>query len=286
MAERQHGDRDAVDPPGFGDLGLGGARDLVVVGLFALLALVARRRSAVLVLVARQLVVDGDLAVIVEGGGGFFPGLARAQHAAFGIELVRGLRDLVVVEVGGELDAGAARSHHRRHDRLDLVAHPFLVGGAALVADRAVGVGGGAVGEQLPGFVDDRDPLRLQPVDRGGDEVADGADLLRFERTAHPYHDRGRRLRGLAGEQRPFRQHQMDARGLDAVNGADGAGEFALQRAQMIDVLDEARGAKRVRLVKNLVTDAAALGQAALGELHAQPRHPVLRHHDHGAFVA
>ena len=74
--------------------------------------------------------------------------------------------------------------------------------------------------------------------------------------------------------------------GLDAVDGADGAGELALQRAQMIDVLDKAGGAERVRLVEDLVADAAALGQAALGELHPQPGDLVLRHHDHGALVA
>ena len=104
--------------------------------------------------------------------------------------------------------------------------------------------------------------------------------------AAHPQHDRGRRLRRFAREQRPFRQHQMDAGGLDAVDGADGAGEFAFQRAQMIDVLDEAGGAERVGLVEDLVADAAALGQAAFGELHAQPRDLVLRHHDDGAVVA
>ena len=52
--------------------------------------------------------------------------------------------------------------------------------------------------------------------------------------------------------------------------------KLALERAQMIDVLHEARGAERVRLVEDLVADAAALGQAALGELHAQPRDLVL----------
>ena len=78
----------------------------------------------------------------------------------------------------------------------------------------------------------------------------------------------------------------MDPGGLDAVDGADGAGQFALQRAQMIDVLDEARGAEGVGLVEDLVADAAALGQAAFGELHAQPGDLVLRHHDDGAFVA
>ena len=115
--------------------------------------------------------------------------------------------------------------------------------------------------------------------------MADGADLLRFElpRTRTTIEADGS---GLAREQRPFRQHQMDAGGLDAVDGADGAGEFALQRAQMVDVLDEARGAERVGLVENLVADAAALGQVAFGQLHPQPRDLVLRHHDDRAFVA
>ena len=54
--------------------------------------------------------------------------------------------------------------------------------------------------------------------------------------------------------------------------GADGAGEFALQRAQMIDVLDEARGAERVGVVEDVVADAAALGQAALGKLSCAAR--------------
>ena len=116
--------------------------------------------------------------------------------------------------------------------------------------------------------------------------MADGPDLLRFERPAHPHHDRGRRFGGFARKQRTLGQHQMHPRGLNAVDGADGAGQFALERAQMIDVLDEAGGAERVGFVENLVADAAALGQAALGELHAQPGDLVLRHHDHRAFVA
>ena len=43
--------------------------------------------------------------------------------------------------------------------------------------------------------------------------------------------------------------------------------------------------AERVGLVENLVADAAALGQAAFGELHAHPGHLVARHHDDGAVV-
>jgi hypothetical protein len=116
--------------------------------------------------------------------------------------------------------------------------------------------------------------------------MADGLDLLRLERTAHPHHDRGRRLGGLARKQRPLRQYQMNPGRLDAVDGADGAGELAFERAQMVDVLNEAGGAECVGLVENLVTDTAALGQPGLGEVHAQPRDLVLRHHDHGAVVA
>ena len=78
----------------------------------------------------------------------------------------------------------------------------------------------------------------------------------------------------------------MHARLLHAVDGADGAGELALERAQVIDVLNEARRAERVGLVENLVADAAALGQAALGELHAQPRDLLLGHQHDGAVVA
>ncbi len=54
----------------------------------------------------------------------------------------------------------------------------------------------------------------------------------------------------------------------------------------MVDILYEARGAERVGFVEDLVTDAAPLGQVALGEFHAQPGDPVLGHHDNGAVVA
>src|SRR6185312_14185776 len=136
----QHRDGDAVDAAGLGHLGLGGARNLVIVGFLGLLALVAGLGAVGVVLVAGQLVVDGDLAAVAGRGGGFLARLARSQHAALGVELVRGLGDLVVVEVGRELDAGAAGAYHRGDDILDLLAHPLLVGVAALVADGLVDV--------------------------------------------------------------------------------------------------------------------------------------------------
>ena len=72
---------------------------------------------------------------------------------------------------------------------------------------------------------------------------------------------------------------------LDAVERPDGARELAFERAQVVDVLDEAGGAERVRLVEDLVADAAALGQPALGELHAGAQDLVLRHQDRRAVL-
>ena len=99
--------------------------------------------------------------------------------------------------------------------------------------------------------------------------MPDGADLLHFERAAHLQDDGGGRIGLVAGKQRAFRNDEVDAGSLNAVNRADGAGPLAFQRAHVIDVLDEAGGAERVRLVEDFVADAAALGHAAFGELHA-----------------
>jgi len=43
-------------------------------------------------------------------------------------------------------------------------------------------------------------------------------------------------FRCLGAKTAPLGQYQMDAGGLDAIDGADGAGKFALKRAQMVDV--------------------------------------------------
>src|SRR5262249_13050337 len=98
-----------------GHLGLGGAGDLVVVGLFGLLALVAGGNGAATRLVAWQLVVDGDLAGVVGGQARFFPGLARAQHAAFGIGLV-GSCVILLKSKWAEGWTRASQADNRGHD--------------------------------------------------------------------------------------------------------------------------------------------------------------------------
>jgi hypothetical protein len=280
VAVDQHRHRDAVQAAAFGHLGFGGAGNLVIDDFLGLVALIARRGGSVRGRPARQGVADGHLALPVVGGGRrFLPGLARAQDPPFGIEFLRGLGHLVEVEIGRELHPGMAGPHHRGNDLLHLLAQAPLVGDLPLVGAVAATVLGsvGAVGEQAAGFVHDGHAFGLEAVDGGGRQMTDGVDLLRVQLAAHLEHDRSRRLRGLAGEQRALRQHQVDARRLHPVERPDGARDLALQRARMVDVLDEAGGPERVRLVEDFVADPAALGQAGFRQRHAQARHPVLR---------
>ena len=143
-------------------------------------------------LTAGKLVGDRNRAFLaVAGGHHLFTGLAGPNDAAFRVEPVGGLGDAVEVEIGGErLDARAPGSHHRGNDGLDLIAHPLLERDLALIgahaARRLIAI---AVGQQAAGFVDDRNALRLQPVDGGRGEMADRPHLRRIEAAAHLEHD-------------------------------------------------------------------------------------------------
>ena len=76
----------------------------------------------------------------------------------------------------------------------------------------------------------------------------------------------------------------MDAGAFDPVDGLDRARQFALQRAQPVDVLHKGGGAEGVGLVENLVAHAGG-GQIVLGQRHAQLGHLVGGHQD-GAAIA
>ncbi len=77
----------------------------------------------------------------------------------------------------------------------------------------------------------------------------------------------------------------MDAGERHPVDRPDGSRHFAFEGTQVVDILDKTCCAESVRLVEDLVADAATLGQAAFGQLHAQASHLVLRHHDGGTVV-
>ena len=178
------------------------------------------------------------------------------------------------------------RPDHGGDDRVHLFTQPLFECRAPFVhVDFAEVIVAGAVGKQAAGFVDDRDPLRLEPVDGGSHQVANGAHLLRLQHAVDLEHDRRRRLH-LAREERAFGQYEMHACGHHAVEPPDGSRQLAFERAQIVDILNKTRRAERIRLVENLVADAASLGQALPGERHPQPCHPILGHHDGVAVVA
>ena len=85
---------------------------------------------------------------------------------------------------------------NRRDDRFHLLTQVFLEGGLPFVgADVAAGgVVTGAIGQELALLIDDRDALRPQAAHSGGDEMADGAHLLRLQSAAELEYDRRRRL--------------------------------------------------------------------------------------------
>ncbi len=76
----------------------------------------------------------------------------------------------------------------------------------------------------------------------------------------------------------------MDPRRLDALDGLHRAGEFAFERALVIDVLHKGGGAEGVGLVENLIAHAGG-GQIVLGQRHAQLGHLVGRNQDRAAIL-
>ena len=84
----------------------------------------------------------------------------------------------------------------------------------------------------------------------------------------------------VAGERFAARQHQVHARVAHAADGADGADEFALQRARLADLLLEIGGGEALAAIEQFVADGAAGGQALLGQHDAGGGHLVGRHHD------
>ena len=74
----------------------------------------------------------------------------------------------------------------------------------------------------------------------------------------------------VAREELALGHDQMDPGALDVADRLDGACELALERAQMVNVLDEVGGAEAVGAVEDFVADRAAIGQALLGHGQAQ----------------
>jgi hypothetical protein len=127
--------------------------------------------------------------------------------------------------------------------------------------------------------VHDGDRVGLQAFHGIGDQEADRIDGGRRKLGAaaqtNEHGSRGPLL--VVHQQTVFRHHNHHAGGLHLIQLADGAGQFALDGAQVIGALDEIRNAE-IGFVENLESDAVALGDALGGELHSHEMHLVGRH--------
>ena len=98
--------------------------------------------------------------------------------------------------------------------------------------------------------------------------------------AAELQHDRRRGRLVAAHEDRLLREDEVDARGLHGSDGADCAGELALERAAIEDALLEL-GRAEAHLVEALEAHRPAARQATARELEAQLARLVLRDLDH-----
>jgi len=278
--------------------GLGrGARNLVIDGLFGLLALVARSLGRAAAGPARRAAhcQPSPWPSLAVAAGGF---LARsgwsANTAALGVELVEGFGDAVEVEVRPKA-ARAARGRGPTTEvtidsiwsfsRRSKLAWRFL----SVAADRAFGAAR-AVGEQV---------FRPRPRRKracGLRPLTAEATRWRIARTW---------LASSAPAQRAARSRPegstlsaprtAGARGrtrctagrLHAVDRLDGAGKPRLPaRAQMIDVSARSWWRRACRTCRRSRRPTPPpLGQTALGKLHADAGHAVARHQHDGAVV-
>ncbi len=194
---------------------------------------------------------------------------------------------MIEVHVGGDLHPNMSRSGHALDDGFDALARAVLEAVGRLLLVRGGGFGAGllfAAGQQIALVVDDGDASGIEPLHGGGDQMLDGVDLLAPQHAARLDDDGAARVLRLARKELALGDDEMDARRGDTLDGLDGAGELALQRPQLVDVLHEGGGAEGVGLVEDLVADAGG-GQVVARQLHAQLGDLVGRHGD-GAAVA
>ena len=195
---------------------------------------------------------------------------------------------MVVFHVGGDLDADMARADDAGDDVLDALAH------AGPRSRRCAGPPSAAVASapSLPSPPASRLPWSSTMATRPGCRPATAAATRCWMALTWPRSSRARVFStteavgacGVAREDLPLRDDQMHARAVDAVDGLDGAGKLAFQRAQAVDVLDEGGGAEGVGLVEDLVADAGG-GQVLRGQLHAQLGDLVGRDQDRAAVA-
>jgi hypothetical protein len=133
-------------------------------------------------------------------------------------------------------------------------------------------------------LVDHGHVARGQFRHRRGHQVHDGGYLRLVQRAARLQveQDRGGRVLLVAHEHRGLGQRQMHARRADGGQRLDRIGQFAFQRALVIDLLDELRGAQLL-VLEQFEADVAGARQALRRQLQADAVDLVGRHQDRAA---
>ena len=114
--------------------------------------------------------------------------------------------------------------------------------------------------------------------------MLNGAHLFVADYAARLEHHRAAGRLRVAREDLAFGDDEVHAHALNALDGLDGARQFAFQRAQPVDVLHEGGGAEGIGFVEDLVADAGR-GQIVLRQLHAQLGDLVGGNHDRAAVA-
>ena len=124
----------------------------------------------------------------------------------------------------------------------------------------------------LPGF---------DPFDAARDQMGDPLHRFTAEGLAGLQLQDHRSRCGLFVllEQSTFGNDKVHAGTFDLFEGQDRPGQFTLQGATVVDLLDKVRDAE-VRAVEDLVADDAGLRQSFAGQRQTEFIHVLLRHHD------
>ena len=289
-AVHQHGHAEAVDHAGLAHLIAHGTRDFIVHGFFGA-GFVGRGPGPlhILELALGQVLAHGHrgrfliLAVHL-----LFDRHGGARHLRVGVVQFLVGHHAVEVHVGVDLGTDLARPQRARQQGLDRARHALFLAAAGFLAGQGsqTAVLVHAAGQHLTALIDDGHLLGRQMGHCGGDQVLNRHHLTGLQGAAlRGHHDRGRRRIGLTREHLAAGQHQMNARGAHAVDAANGAGQFAFQSAQQVDVLHEVGGAQGAGVVEHLVADRGAAADRQFRRLQPQAVALVPRHADFGAVL-
>jgi len=202
--------------------------------------------------------------------------LRGADNLAFRVVDFGTRGDAVEIEIGRNLRPGFAVAQRLGEKVLDFPCLRLFEGRAHVVLiDRSAAFGVCRTGEKAAFIVHDGNLRRLQLRDGGGDQMLDGGNLFAGQGypAARLEKDAGRRRLRAVAEKLTLGQNEMNARRLDGRHRADGPGQFALQGAQVIDVLNEACCAESFLLVENFIADRAAFGETVGSHQHADFAH-------------